>query len=444
MFTLVAKRSRVVLLAMAVLALVAASPASAAIQGITGATTFNLTAKADYIQCADGLTLLIWGFADGGGRAQYPGPTVIVNQGDTVTFNLTNALDYTPAVPVSMIFPGQENVSAAELTAPTQAGAVTLEALPGGTVSYTFTAVEPGTYYYQSGTNMDVQVEMGLIGALIVRPSGAGFNDGHHAYNTEDSYYDREYLFLASEMDLNIHQNMEFGLLPVDTTSYFPVYWFFNGRNAMDTMVAGGVPWLPTQPYNILPMMHPREKVLMRVIGAGRDSHPFHHHGNHSQVIAKDGRLLESAPGAGADLSPMVFTIQTTPGGTDDAIFTWTGQDLGWDIYGTGPGYEHDCISNDGDNFDDVTQEYCPDHGKPIPVILPEKNVLTFGGLWSGSPYMGDMGSLPPGEGGLNPWGAYTYMWHSHTEKELTNNDIFPGGMMTMLIIVPPGTTIME
>ena len=24
-------------------------------------------------------------------------------------------------------------------------------------------------------------------------------------------------------------------------------------------------------------------------------------------------------------------------------------------------------------------------------------------------------------------------MWHSHTEKEMTNNDIFPGGMMTML-----------
>jgi hypothetical protein len=33
-------------------------------------------------------------------------------------------------------------------------------------------------------------------------------------------------------------------------------------------------------------------------------------------------------------------------------------------------------------------------------------------------------------------------MWHSHTEKELTNNDIFPGGMLTMLIIEPWGTDI--
>ena len=30
-------------------------------------------------------------------------------------------------------------------------------------------------------------------------------------------------------------------------------------------------------------------------------------------------------------------------------------------------------------------------------------------------------------------------MWHSHTEKEMVNNDIFPGGMMTMLVVAPPG-----
>jgi hypothetical protein len=52
------------------------------------------------------------------------------------------------------------------------------------------------------------------------------------------------------------------------------------------------------------------------------------------------------------------------------------------------------------------------------------------------------MGSLPPGEGGLNPEAGFAYMWHSHTEKELVNNDIFPGGMMTMLIIEAPWVTI--
>jgi manganese oxidase len=33
-------------------------------------------------------------------------------------------------------------------------------------------------------------------------------------------------------------------------------------------------------------------------------------------------------------------------------------------------------------------------------------------------------------------------MWHSHNEREIVNNDIFPGGMMTMLIIEPATVTI--
>ena len=32
------------------------------------------------------------------------------------------------------------------------------------------TASEPGTYTYYSGTNSGLQVEMGLVGAIIVRP----------------------------------------------------------------------------------------------------------------------------------------------------------------------------------------------------------------------------------------------------------------------------------
>jgi len=33
-------------------------------------------------------------------------------------------------------------------------------------------------------------------------------------------------------------------------------------------------------------------------------------------------------------------------------------------------------------------------------------------------------------------------MWHSHTERELVNNDIYPGGMLTMMVIVPPWVDI--
>ncbi len=168
----------------------------------------------------------------------------------------------------------------------------------------------------------------------------------------------------------------------------------------------------------------------MRCIGAGRDLHPFHTHGNNFLQIARDGRLLSSDPTLGANLAMSDFTLLTAPGETADAIFTWTGEKLGWDIYGHAP---EDPLE---------PGEYAPDHGKPFPVNLPDKKDLTFGATYSGSPFLGAMGTLPPGEGGFNIYGGYFYMWHSHNEKEMVNNDIFPGGLMTMCIVEPPGTPI--
>ncbi len=414
---------RVLALSLPVLSL-GLGEARAAIEGLSG-RDFVLTAKADYISTADGQSLLAWGYAAPDRPMQYPGPTLIVEQGDAVTVTLTNQLP----VATSIVFPGQQGVTAQGGTG----GRLTHEAGPGATcessactVTYTFTAGEPGTYMYHSGTHPELQVEMGLVGALIVRPLGAV----NQAYNHPDSAFDREYLFLLTEMDPAIHEQVEAGRLNPDTGNYFPVLWFINGRNAPDTMAASNLPWMPTQPYNSVPRAHPGEKVLLRIIGAGRDLHPFHTHGNNTLLIARDGRLLSSAPGAGADLATSNYTIAVAPGGTYDALFEWTGQGLGWDIYGhteTDPMEPH---------------ESAEDHGKPFPVVLPTQLELTNGPYWSGSPYLGTAGALPPGEGGYNPNAGYFFMWHSHTEKELTNHDIFPGGMMTMFIVEPAGVPI--
>jgi FtsP/CotA-like multicopper oxidase with cupredoxin domain len=398
--------------------------ANAKIDGVTG-TTFNLSAKEGYIYTPEGGSYLMWGYALNPNEMQYPGPTIIVEEGNPITINLTNTL----TVPVSIVFPGQSGVT----TSGGSPGLLTRQADPnGGTVSYTFTASKPGTYIYHSGTSPELQIEMGLVGAIIVRP--AGFDHMMPtAYGHMDSMYDREFLFLFTEMDPTIHDLIMLGGIDeVDTTTWFPVYWFINGRCAPDTMTEPNDPLLPNQPYNCMPMMHPGDKVLMRIVSAGRNSHPFHTHGNNFTIIAQDGRLLQSAPGAGADLAVSNFTISVPPGGTADAIFEWTGYKLGWDMYG------HD------QNDPLEPGEYAPDHGKPFPVVLPSIQEMTIGGMWSGSPFLGALGALPPGEGGLNPNGGYTYMWHSHAEKEMTNNDIFPGGLMTMMIIEAPSVPIME
>lgn len=438
---------------MALLGALAATGAGAEVLGISG-TSFTLTAKRDRISTPEGGSFLFWGFAAGSGRPQYPGPTLIVNQGATVSIVVANPTGLGAGQRVSLAFPGQTGVTAACTTSPCVQGPIAMEAGPGGTVTYTFTASRPGSFLYNSASRPDLQVEMGLFGALIVRPTG--YNPAApRAYATPESAYDQEHLFLLSEMDSTIHDLVEqhgpaAAGLASRLANYFSNYWFINGRNAPDTMASAGATLLPTQPYNSLPRTHPGDRLLMRVIGGGRDMHPFHHHGNHARIIAVDGFLKQSAPGDALDLSHEVFTIQSLPGQTVDAIFGWTGRDLGWDVYGdnpiegnpaqASPAYAHSCMPA-ADGLDAVTREYCADHMKPIPVTQPEQLSLAYGGFWAGA-YLGTLAQLPPGEGGLNPTAGFTYMWHSHTEKEIVNFDVFPGGMMTMLIVEPMNVPI--
>jgi FtsP/CotA-like multicopper oxidase with cupredoxin domain len=417
--------------------------ANASINGVTGtptgsnAVTFDLIASSANIPTPDGNSIRMWGYGVAGSPMQYPGPTMIVNQGDVVTVKLTNT---DIPMPVSILFPGQKSITA---TGGSQGQFTRESAMGGNTVTYTFTASNAGTYTYYSGTKPGLQVEMGLMGALIVRSDTAG-----QAYNDTDaaSQYDREYLYILSSIDPVVHQDVEFGLwADVDNTVSHSTLWFINGRLAPDTLFPDGAAFLPNQPYGSLAQMHPGENVLVRVIGGGREAHPFHFHGNNITIFARDGRLLSST-GAAADLSYSDYTLQVLPGATYDAIWTWTGDKLGFDIYGGAnavietPTLAHTCDGSSthtgtSADYDSISHEYCPDHGKDIPVILPEGQELTYGGFYSGSPFLGALADLPPGEGGLNAAGGLFFMWHSHNEKELTNDDIFPGGMLTQMIV---------
>ncbi|MDH4259444.1 MAG: multicopper oxidase domain-containing protein, partial [Gammaproteobacteria bacterium] len=342
------KQSRIsaALAASSLLMAVGAQVAHAGIVGVTdqdpGATgaQFELWARSATIVLGDGNSLATWGYSTNPtGGMQYPAPTLIVNQNDVVTVTLHNGL----LVPVSAIFPGQAGVTAAACGG-SAAGLMALEATAaptlngaGGCVTYSFTATKAGTYLYQSGTRPELQVEMGLVGALIVRPTGydVGTHDAHPArtaYDTtvgnlgyQPTHFDREYLFFLSEMDRSAHEAVDtrqqaiaagatpaytgfddarLDLVPgaaVDPAAFKATLWFMNGRNAPDTMLERSVFWLPNQPYNALARAHAGERVLMRIVGAGRDLHPFHHHGNNAWLIARDGRVLASAAGAPAN-----------------------------------------------------------------------------------------------------------------------------------------------
>jgi len=106
--------------------------------------TFNLIATTGFIDTPDGNSVFIWSYANAdapdNGHFQYPGPVLCATEGETVVVNLTNDLPENSG----MVFPGQDTGITASGGSP---GLLTTEAAAsGGTVSYSFTATQPGTY----------------------------------------------------------------------------------------------------------------------------------------------------------------------------------------------------------------------------------------------------------------------------------------------------------
>jgi FtsP/CotA-like multicopper oxidase with cupredoxin domain len=372
----------------------------------TDGPTFDLQTLDGHISAPDGNSLYMWGYALNPGAFQIPGPVLCVEEGDTVTVNLTNHL----LEPVSIVFPGQTGVTATGGSP----GFLTREAAAGGgTVSYTFTASEPGTYLYESGTTRHQQVHMGLYGVLIIRPAlGPNF-----AYNDPATEFDpeREYLLVLHEIDSDLHHAVEQGL-PYDVTIRHNRYWTINGRSMPDVLTDNFVPWLPSQPYGALVQVEasdpasPNLPALIRYANAGLDDHPFHPHGNHLLVIARDGRLLRG-PG-GADTSIEAFTRTIGAGQTFDMLFRWLDTDA-----------------------------WTPT-GNPIPVTFPGLQNLVFKDdvtWYSGDPYLGFQDELPVGTTTFNQCGEFYFPWHSHALQEVQNFDEGFGGLMTVVRVDPPG-----
>ena len=190
-----------------------------------------------------------------------------------------------------------------------------------------------------------------------------------------------------------------------DMARRFPNYWFLNGRTSPDVFAKNYVGEMPHQPYNTLPRLHPGERILLRMIGAGADLHPMHHHGNNSWAIARDGRMLSSNPALGPNLAMSDYTIKVVPGQTYDAVWTWTGAGLGWDIYGQicGGVGQPTCASLYTDPR--TLHQSADDRGKPIPVKLPSEFEMAYGEFYSGSPYLGDFGIRPVGAGNAKHFG---------------------------------------
>jgi FtsP/CotA-like multicopper oxidase with cupredoxin domain len=376
---------------------------------VAGSThTFNLVANTGYIETPDGNSVFMWSYANhdapDNDHFQAPGPVLCVTQGETVVVNLTNTLDEA----TSIIFPGQDAQVSATGGAP---GLLTTEAAAsGGTVSYSFTAGSPGTYLYESGSDTAKQVEMGLVGALVVRPNAANcpaVAGTDCAYNASTRFDPkREYLLLLGTIDPGLHHAVEtHGTY--DFNALHNRYFSINGREFPDTVQDNGTALLPNQPYGALVRLAPTngggQPALLRMLNASPLNHPFHPHGNHTREIAQDGRLVASTEHFGETIGS---------GQTIDYLMRW-----------------------------DDPDQWNP-NSNPLPVAQPNYRNLTFkdgNTYYSGSPYLGYKGTLPTGTVQQNVCGEWYFPLHSHALNEFTNFDEGFGGMGTLLRVDPAG-----
>jgi len=224
----------------------------------------------------------IWGFANptspgncSGATATLPGPQLVVNEGDSVSVKVINALP--PGHTLTFEAPGINFDPGGT------------DAAVGASVTMTFTATNPGTYLYTSAGDAGRQQAMGLAGLLIVRSATAG-----QAYDDATTAYDREAPLVLGAVDPAFNNDPD----NFNLHDYHATYWLINGKSYPDVPAIGG--------------SGPR--VLLRYVNAGYDNTTMMLLGTHERVVARSAHLLNNPFGASAETIPA--------GATEDTIVT--------------------------------------------------------------------------------------------------------------------------
>ncbi len=255
---------------------------------------------------AGNVTVPMWGYAlDSAGfgdncsaAATVPGPALSVAPGENLVVHLRNALLGPGIEPVSIVIPGQTAASMAPVKFSDGQGrqrvrSFTAEAAAGVDQTYSWPSLKPGTYLYHSGTHPQVQVQMGLYGALS-HDAAAGQAYAGVPYNNQVT-------LLFSEIDPALHAAVAAGTYgtadapaspgcysgtdtagnpaPTRLTSticYAPKYFLINGApysSATLPLAAGSA----------------GQTTLLRLLNAGLMSRSPVLQGQHMRLMAEDG-----------------------------------------------------------------------------------------------------------------------------------------------------------
>ncbi len=298
----------------------------------------------------DGTPVKMWGFASCDATfttcdtATAPGPQINATTTEALNIHVQNTL----TVPVSVMVPGQLTsgdgvpASLTDTRARSRATSMTAETAAGAISTYTIASPKEGTYLYQSGSAPQLQVPMGLYGALVVTGS---------AYPTTTT----SSVILFSEIDTAQNARVDaaaaagmqigpncLSLSKYDnpnspdyrataypcTIDYKPRHLLVNGGSGFDLSsksdgVGGTVP------------LAAGDTVLLRYLNAGQKMHTPSIVGLEQGVIAEDGNLYPGQP-------RVQSVIMLPPNGTKDATATLAGTNIKLSLFDRQPGFRND------------------------------------------------------------------------------------------------------
>lgn len=218
--------------------------------------SLNLNILAGNVTMIDDSQVYLFSYSTSG-QVEFPGATIVCQEGDDLTITLTNQLNTTAAFVIG-------------------GTAVSQSVAAGASVTFSFAAPPPGSYLYYDDQNNGVNRVMGLHGALIVMPAGV----------TNQSFpggptFVRQYKWILANVDplwcQAVQSNGDDYVSDpgLNVASFQPRYFLINGQSFArsensDTELMGLV----------------GEPALVRILNAGMATHSPHFHGNHVEIVS--------------------------------------------------------------------------------------------------------------------------------------------------------------
>lgn len=325
--------------------------------------------------------------------------------------------------------------------------------------TYLFDMEHPGTYMYHCHVEASEHVQMGMYGALVVYPSMESLalsgikkscngnwvykgklqdhisktaTNRNFAYNDIQSYFDKEYIMLLSDIDTIWHDSVETGnnFNPVD---FKPDFWLVNGRAFPDTLLPHPLTPSPGSNKDISQLnyesyVHVKtgEMFLLRMINMGYQVVPWHIHGWHFAVIGKDAspspflKISETLDLKGHEGLERGFTATIGSGETFDLLI---------EAEDKRPQYRNYIV-----NGQDHISSLCKQMHKiknidpavivnipTQPVNINNINTVNYVDICDESSTIND-----------NFFPQF-YPMHNHDDYKVTNSGVYPGGQLTYI-----------